>query len=340
MNASPGAVDFPVPANEGDRIRALHRLDVLDQPRRADLDSLTRLAAYVCGTPNAIINLIDTDRQWPAAAHGTDPHPVPRGESMCATSIMTSDVSYTGDASDDTRWASNPHVSGELSEIRLYAAAPLILPAGEVIGTVCAFSEEPGELSRLQLERLRDIADQAVLMLELHHATDRLGHAATRDSLTGLPNRALFEESLLLAMAKHHRGEGLPAVLFLDLDDFKTVNDNYGHAAGDELLRAIADRLLDTVRASDLLARLSGDELVVLCDACPTTQGDAGEDSPGISRLVSRVRQAFVAPFELSCARLTVGASVGIAYAEHDTAEELMARADAAMYTDKRLRKS
>ena len=333
---SSGSVDFPVPPNEGERIRALHRLDVLNQPRRADLDSLTRLAAYVCGTPNAIINLIDSDRQWPVAAHGTDPDPVPRGKSMCATSILTPDVSYTSDASLDARWADNPHVTGEICQIRLYAAAPLILPAGEVIGTVCAFSEQPGELSRLQLERLRDVADQAVLMLELHHATDRLGHAATRDSLTGLPNRALFEESLLLAMAKHHRGEGLPAVLFLDLDGFKAINDTYSHAAGDELLRAVADRLLDTVRASDLLARLAGDELVMLCEAAPSS----GAENTGISSLVNRVRQAFAVPFDLSCATLVVGASVGVAYAEHDTAQELLARADAAMYADKRLRKA
>ncbi|MGI8668150.1 MAG: GAF domain-containing protein [Jatrophihabitans sp.] len=153
------------------RVAALRALDVLDRPRRADLDSLTRLAAYVCGTPTAVINLIDADRQWPAAAHGCSPMPMPRAESMCATSILTPDVSYTPDASHDPRWATNPFVSGRRGEIRLYAAAPLTLPGGEIIGTICAFVDEVTELSRLQLERLRDIADQAVRMLELRRAT-------------------------------------------------------------------------------------------------------------------------------------------------------------------------
>ena len=160
---------------------------------------------------------------------------------MCNVSIQSVDVSYTADAAADARWSDNPFVTGVLDRIRLYAAAPLILSGGEVIGTVCAFSGQRQELTRLQLERLRDIADQAVLVLQLRDDAARLGHAATRDHLTGLPNRALFAEALT-----HGAGQA-PArvrrrrrVIFLDLDRFKAVNDTYGHAVGDELLRAVA----------------------------------------------------------------------------------------------------
>ena len=325
---------WPLPrlTDEPARLAALHQLDALDQPRRADLDVLVRLAAYVCGTPTAVINLIDRDRQWPAAAHGCEPKQVPRADSMCSTSILSVDVSYTPDARRDARWQANPHVTGELGDIRLYAAAPLTLAGGEIVGTICAFSNQTDELSRLQLERLRDVAEQAVRMLELRKASDQLGYAATRDALTGLPNRTLFEEALRLGLAKQRRGGAQPAVLFLDLDGFKAINDTYGHAIGDDLLRAVSDRLLATVRATDLLARLAGDELVVLCEVGP-------DGAQGVRRLQQRLRDCFAAPFELSCGALELGASMGVAFADGETVRELITRADEAMYIDKYARK-
>jgi diguanylate cyclase (GGDEF)-like protein len=314
------------------RLTALHDLDVLDRPRTPELDGLARLAAFVCGTPTAVVNLIDAARQFPAAAHGFEPAESTRTDSMCNTSIQSLDVSYTADAAADPRWSDNPFVTGVLDRVRLYAAAPLILGGGEVIGTVCAFSAQRQELSRLQLERLRDIADQAVLVLQLREDAARLGHAATRDHLTGLPNRLLFSEALGMAMAKHQRGSATPSVIFLDIDRFKAVNDTHGHAVGDELLRAVAQRLLATVRATDLLARLSGDELVILSEG-------VGVDVDGVSVLLRRLRQAFTEPFQLSCGELRVSASVGAATATAgETPAEVLARADAAMYEYKHRR--
>ena len=310
------------------RLAALHTLEVLDRPRNHQLDALARLAAYVCGTPTAVVNLIDSDRQLSAAAYGCEPAQVGRLDSMCATSIQSVDVSYTADATADARWSDNPFVSGVAGRIRLYAAAPLILSGGEVVGTVCAFSGQRQELTRVQLERLRDIADQVVLVLQLRDDVVRLGHAATRDHLTGLPNRALFSEALAMALAAHERAGTAPGVIFLDLDRFKAVNDTYGHAVGDELLRAVAQRLLETVRATDLVARLSGDELVVLTEPA---------DDADLTPLLDRLREAFARPFELSCGPLLASASVGHATAvPGDTPATLTARADAAMYQSKR----
>jgi diguanylate cyclase (GGDEF)-like protein len=314
---------------EFSRLAALRALDALDRPRSHQLDSLARLAAFVCGTPTAVVNLIDAERQVPAAAYGFEPEDCSRQDAMCNISIQSLDVSYTADAATDDRWADNPFVTGVLDEVRLYAAAPLILGGGEVIGTVCAFSGERQELTRLQLERLRDIADQAALVLQLRDDAARLGHAATRDHLTGLPNRALLAETLTMALAKHQRGAAAPAVIFLDLDRFKAVNDTYGHAVGDELLRAVAQRLLETVRATDLVARLSGDELVVL-----TESADGSDHGPQV--LLGRLRQAFAEPFELSCGPIAVGASMGHATAvPGDTPATLIDRADTAMYEAK-----
>jgi len=313
---------------EHQRLAALRHLNALDRPRTPQLDGLARLAAYVCGTPTAAVNLIDETRQFSAAAHGYEPVVVSRQDSMCNASIQSPDVSYTPDAAADPRWRDSPFVNGAIDRIRLYAAAPLILAGGEVIGSVCAFSDRRQELSRLQLERLRDIADQVVLLLQLGDDAARLGHAATRDHLTGLPNRALFSETLAMAMAKHQRGLRTPSVIFLDLDRFKAVNDTYGHAAGDELLRAVAHRLLSTVRATDLVARLSGDELVILTEG----SGDLEE----VPVLLRRLQQAFTVPFSLSCGEVRIGASMGVATAAPgDSAARLLDRADAAMYEHK-----
>lgn len=312
------------------RVAALHALDVLDRPRTPQLDGLARLAAFVCGTPTAAVNLIDATRQVSAAAYGHEPAEVSRADSMCDTSLQSLDVSYTPDAAADSRWSDCPFVSGARDRIRLYASAPLILAGGEVIGSVCAFSGQRQELSRMQLERLRDIADQVVLVLQLREDAARLGHAATRDHLTGLPNRALFSQALVTAVARHERGSATPTVIFLDLDRFKAVNDTHGHAIGDELLRAVAQRLLETVRATDLLARLSGDELVVL-----TESADGADDRLAV--LLARLREVFATPFELTCGPLLASASVGHATAlPGDTPASLVARADAAMYECKR----
>ncbi|MEO6501150.1 MAG: sensor domain-containing diguanylate cyclase [Jatrophihabitantaceae bacterium] len=314
---------------ESSRLAALHSLQALDQPRSYQLDTLARLAAFVCGTPTAVLNLIDQDRQFSAAAYGCKPADVSRRDSMCSTSIQSVDVSYTADAATDARWSDNPFVTGVLDRIRLYAAAPLILSSGEVIGTICAFSGQRQELTRVQLERLRDIADQVVLVLQLRDDVARLGHAATRDHLTGLPNRALFSEALRMALSKHQRGSVSPSVIFLDLDRFKAVNDTHGHAVGDELLHAVAQRLLETVRATDLVARLSGDELVILTEA-------AERDDSAVAVLINRLRQAFTTPFELTCGAMLVGASLGHATAvPGDSPASLLARADEAMYASK-----
>lgn len=155
---------------------------------------------------------------------------------------------------------------------------------------------------------------------------------ALHDALTGLANRALFRERLALAMKRHER-EGVPvAVVAVDLNDFKLVNDNLGHLVGDDLLIGVAHRLLNCVRAGDTVARLGGDEFALLIEG----GGDAGE---GAGR---RVVEAFEEPFLLSGHELLMRPSVGLATAEADEpdldADELVRRADIAMYSAKRSR--
>jgi diguanylate cyclase (GGDEF)-like protein/PAS domain S-box-containing protein len=153
----------------------------------------------------------------------------------------------------------------------------------------------------------------------------RLAHQAVHDLLTGLPNRERFVEQLQGAL-RHQEGCGRPAVLFLDLDHFQGVNDSLGHAAGDRLLVAVADRLRAAIRPTDTLARFTGDEFTVLCHAVP--------DEATAVVLASRVSTAVAKPVTLVEGEVYVTASVGIALAtgELETAEGLLRNADAAMH--------
>ena len=151
---------------------------------------------------------------------------------------------------------------------------------------------------------------------------------ANTDALSGLANRAAFQARLDAALARPNRRSGDQAVLFVDLDDFKDVNDTLGHAAGDELLRVVAGRLSDAVRPGDLVARLGGDEFAVLLD---------GLIDPGLAITVAeRVVVALAEPVEIGQNWAHVGASVGLAIRQDDsTFDSLMREADVAMYAAK-----
>jgi diguanylate cyclase (GGDEF)-like protein len=161
-------------------------------------------------------------------------------------------------------------------------------------------------------------------------AESRLQHDAMHDALTGLPNRVLFLDRLDQAIrrSRRHQPDRCAAVLFLDLDRFKVVNDSLGHHIGDELLKAVAVRLQATLRPNDSVARLSGDEFTLLLDdVC---------DAREATMIAERVQQSLKVPFELDGRELFVDASIGIAVAHADSAPaEVMRDADVAMYRAK-----
>ena len=160
----------------------------------------------------------------------------------------------------------------------------------------------------------------------------QLRHQALHDTLTGLPNRALLLDRLGHALARGRRERLLTAVLFIDLDRFKTINDTYGHDGGDRLLLAVAERLRAALRPSDTVARLGGDEFVVVCEAL----GNRHEAVAIAERLIGAMR----APVTLQGTAVVVSASVGLAVTEGDThdPEQLLGDADLAMYRAKERR--
>ncbi|MET8152317.1 putative bifunctional diguanylate cyclase/phosphodiesterase [Actinoplanes sp. NPDC049668] len=174
------------------------------------------------------------------------------------------------------------------------------------------------------------IVDNTVLLARISEGQQRLHHQAYHDPLTGLANRALFRERLVRALAEH-RDTGVPvALLFADLDDFKLINDSFGHAMGDRLLRAIGDRLVACVPAGDLVARLGGDEFAALLER------PADEAEPAAQRILAALRE----PFVIDGHTVGISASLGLVLSDPGdadlSADALLRRADAAMYVSKR----
>ena len=180
------------------------------------------------------------------------------------------------------------------------------------------------------LDRLSGVAAHAASALENGRLIDRVTYQARHDGLTGLANRAFFSERMEHALGRARDEDAPLGLFFVDLDDFKAVNDERGHAVGDELLCQVAARLLDRVRTTDTVARLGGDEFaIVLSDV--TSSGE-------IQAAAARVAEAFDQPFEVGGEQLTVGASIGHAVWPEDAheIEALMRHADAEMYRAKR----
>ena len=169
----------------------------------------------------------------------------------------------------------------------------------------------------------------------LAEAQSRVSHLAYHDALTDLPNRLMFQEHLEIALAAADRTQGAVAVLFVDLDDFKLVNDSFGHAAGDELLCSVAARILGSTRASDVVARLGGDEFLVLVSGAPGRLPE--EVQRDAETVADKIRKAVGTPVEMAGSEVYTRASVGVAVYPLDAgdAEGLLRHADIAMYRAK-----
>jgi len=212
---------------------------------------------------------------------------------------------------------------------RSMAILPLVA-AGTTIGTVELTSERDGAFDERDVEIAMMLAGEAAMALENARLYDELRHQALHDNLTGLANRVLFRERVAQALERSRGRSGRPfAVLFIDLDDFKVLNDTLGHARGDEVLVATARRVAGSLRPGDTAARLGGDEFAVLLD-------DVADELTALTVAV-RLADALREPLDLGDAAPAVAASIGVAISGEGgtTADDLLRNADVAMYAAK-----
>ena len=218
----------------------------------------------------------------------------------------------------DGRWTTTVTGAPIVSGVAPALQGVLIAGAGVVVTLLLS-------LLILTLSRSRERALQMVA-----EKTGQLRHQALHDALTGLPNRVLAIDRADQMLARARRADQPIAVLYIDIDGFKHINDTFGHAVGDTFLKAVAARLETVVRAGDTAARLAGDEFVVLLEASTL---DAGPEL-----VAERVLDVLREPYDLTDEigrDLSVTASIGVAYGQHETAEDLLADADVALYAAK-----
>ncbi len=316
----------PLPLNEAQRLAALRCYDVLDTACEASFDSIAWLASRITGSPIALISLLDQERQWFKARVGLDAVETHRDMAFCGYAILDPSRALTvDDATIDPRFADNPLVLGT-PHIRSYAGVPLVTPDGHALGTICAIDKQRRQWSEGDIEALTALARSVVTTLELRRATEQLRTMAMTDELTQLPNRVAFFEALGIAVAEQCRTGETFSIVFIDIDNFKTINDAQGHGVGDEVLKRAAEAIRTTVRRRDMPARLGGDEFAVVL-----AQTDAAASAHLVERLRTRLATLMAAGPTL------VTASIGVVTLDVPPVSEgdALASADAAMYAAK-----
>lgn len=314
----------PIPINETRRLDVLRSLNLLDTETEERFDRLTRLAKRLFDVPMAVVSLVDADRQWFKSTCGLAVRQTPREHSFCAHAILSDDVFIVPDAQQDARFAQSPLVTGP-PHIRFYAGCPLRVGAELNLGTLCLMDTQPRTLEPVDGALLRDLAK----LVEQEMLSSQL---ASMDDLTQLSNRRGFTMLSERALATCGRNEWPATLLLFDLDDFKQINDRYGHAEGDRALVAFADLLRNTLRNSDVIARLGGDEFAALLVDATT------EDSEALLQRFGTVVDAHNRQHPgLYALRFSSGA-VGFDPQRHRDISDLLSEADRRMYADKRAR--
>jgi len=249
------AQDFRV-EQESARLEALERYDVLDTPPEAAFDRITRLTKKLYGVPVAIVSFIDGHRQWYKASTGLAINEVAREQTFCQHIIADERPLVVQDATKDPKFQHHPFVVND-PNIRFYAGVPIKTHDGHNIGTLCIVDTVPHDFSSGEIAVMEDLAHVVMEALEL-----RL--TANTDSLTGAISRRAFkaevDHAAALALRHHH---DLSVVAF-DLDHFKSINDTYGHAAGDAVLKKTVTSCAGQLRNTDLIGRMGGEEFTVL----------------------------------------------------------------------------
>jgi diguanylate cyclase (GGDEF)-like protein len=305
--------------------------DVLDRLMRLTESQLTGISGSVLlldkdgghlrhgaapSLPSAYIKAIDGAPIGPKAG-------------SCGTAAYRREAVVVSDILNDPLWEDYRELAAEHG-FRSCWSTPILSHERQVLGTFAMYSKEVREPSIAEARLVNAARRMAGIAIERKQAEERIHFMANHDALTGLPNRTLLRDRLAQAVLHAERYDRWVTVAFIDLDNFKFVNDSLGHNAGDELLKVVAARMVDCVRPTDTVVRLGGDEFVVLLVDQPTS-----EDM--ISATLQKIRAAIAEPIPIEGHDLEVTCSIGLANYPKDgaDADALLANADAAMYRAK-----
>lgn len=321
------------------KLASMSSCKLLYTPLEERFERITRLARRALSVPVAAITLIDDGKQWFKSVCGWNVTELPNDRSLCRWTLESGDLTVISNAAEDPRTQDHPLVRSP-PRFAFYAGVPLTDDDGDVIGTFCVYDTTARRLGAAERQTLRDLAGIAQReffsdrLSDAHNAlSSKLGAArreAMMDPLTRLWNRRGASVLLKSALEKAESDRSTFAVALLDLDNFKRVNDTYGHQIGDEVLRRLASRLIASLRMSDMTCRIGGDEFLLLM---------SDTDATTAAKVTERLRRA-VTETPIPTRQGAVPMSISIGFTIHRpedacSVEELLERADKGLMESK-----
>lgn len=290
------------------------------------------------------MSIVDADRIWFKSRFGVDAAQIPRDPGLCASAILQDNSYVIANAASDPRALANPLVAGEFG-LRFYAASPLKTLDGYNLGTLCILDKVPrtlneGEIATLQdlaaivmdelelrLASMRTIALEAELRQNAEAEKEHIARLANKDGLTGVYSRTYFMHELERNVPHSEPFKPGYALLLLDVDNFKALNDGFGHLFGDLVLKEVASRINFCVGEGDIAARLGGDEFIIL---------HRFQSEDDVVKFATRLVEKLNAPYRIDTREVAAGASIGISMSQYcQDARQLIHHADLAMYAAK-----
>ncbi|HEY0921628.1 sensor domain-containing diguanylate cyclase [Rheinheimera pacifica] len=297
--------------------------------------------------PEMLCSILLLDEDGKALHHGAAPSlpdkynktldgiTIGMGVGSCGTAAFTGETVIVTDINTHPYW--QPYQAlAQLADVGACWSQPVKNAQGKVLGTFAIYHHQPATPSAEQLNIIKAYSNLAELAISRSLSAAQIRRLAFYDNLTGLANRRLLEEHLLQAIASSQRGQKYSGLMFIDLDNFKPVNDIYGHKKGDNLLADVARRLLSTVRQADTVARFGGDEFIVLLRDIDT---DAERSKHYMQQIATKITQVLSRPYPLSENNMhQCACSIGLVlFQGNSNSDELLRQADTAMYQAKRL---
>lgn len=326
--------EAPVHPNEVRRLAAVERLRLIGTPAEERFDKLTRLARRLFRVKFAIIDIVGEKRAWLKSAQGVGHISVDRPVSYCHYTVLKDDMCVIPDAREDPRLYDNPYTASFV----FYAGVPLKF-ADENVGVMCIADDCPRTITLDEVDALRDLATLAEhelqvaalseAQLQLAMENEQLEERALVDTLTRVWNRGAILEIAARELQHAVSTPQATAILLLDIDHFKRINDTWGHLAGDAVLRELGVRLRATVRPTDAVGRYGGEEFMVVL---PQT------DRENASKAAERIRASIAdKPILFDGVSITVTCSIGVTVSDQgkDFVELLVRAADEALYKAK-----
>ncbi len=328
------------PFDEAQRINSLQKLNILDTPLNPVFERITRLTKKMLDVPIVSISLIDTDRQWFKSEQGLNVCQTERDISFCGHAILQDDIMIIPDALQDQRFHDNPLVLGT-PYIRFYAGCPIHSQDGYKIGTLCVIGTKPRNLANDEIETLQDMAALVEQQLHSQQQTQYQSkimqelNQAKRDKLIDALTRIWNRDGIVMNFREHNDlakiNKNYLALTMIDIDNFKHVNDTYGHNAGDQVLREVTKRIVMVMNEKDVLGRWGGEEFLgIIAMQC---------DNPELCMEVfENARKNICAePVVFNGISIPITASFGITVSKNldDDLVEIVAKADHALYEAK-----